>query len=105
MITKLLINLDKSLGTKHYKVELIERPKTINSGITPVLVPKLYSSKKIFHQWFAMHYKNLWCMYSFVTEQLHLHRRLYFKVSNQSFIEFSFWVWKHTDTQHYSVFK
>lgn len=100
MITNLLINLNKSLGSKRYKVELIEKPNTNTSSLAPT--PKLYSSKRLFHQWFAFHYKNLWCMYNFVTEQLHLHRQLYFKLSNQSFLEFSYWVWNYTDTQHYA---
>ena len=100
MITNLLINLGKGLGSKRFKVEQIERPNTFVGHIP--LTPKLYSSKRVFHQWFAVNYKNLWCMYNFVLEQLHNCRRLHFKTSNQTFLDFSYWVWRHTDTQHYS---
>jgi hypothetical protein len=100
MITNLLINLDKRLGSKRYKVEQIDGLRSLTGHIP--LTPKLYSSKRLFHQWFAVNYKNLWSMYNFVLEQLHQCRLLNFKTSTQTFLEFSYWVWRHTDTQHYT---
>lgn len=105
MVTNLLISLNKLLGSRRYKIEVIESPVTVAQKYlheTKPLTPKLYSSKRLFHQWFAMNYRDLWCMYNFLIEQLHICNDLFFKVSHATFLEFSYWVWKNTDTQHYS---
>jgi hypothetical protein len=103
MITKLLISLNKAQGLKRYRLEVTEPTSTLaQKHLDRPVTPILYSSKRLFHKWFAMRYKDLWCMYNFLIEQLHLCHDLYFKVNHATFLEFSYWVWKNTETQHFT---